>query len=88
MKKTHLALAVAVVAAVGASLFNSASADYQLVCDGESAATFDLIRKDSGAGPVSKIENLQWKSDQSQRTPVERDGSIRDIEPSGDQVVE
>ena len=33
MKKTHLALAVAVVAAVGASLFNSASADYKLVCD-------------------------------------------------------
>ena len=34
MKKTHLALAVAVVAAVGASLFNSASADYKFVCDG------------------------------------------------------
>ena len=43
MKKTHLALAVAVVTAVGASLFNSASADYKFVCDGEPIASMKYV---------------------------------------------
>ena len=63
MKKTDLALAVAVVAAVGASLFNSASADYKLVCDGDPVATWDVIDRrvvinpDNGYGGACDIED-------------------------------